>query len=179
MAANYPPVKQWVIAEGIFRQTLDGVRLIAQSEKEAGAFWLGKREAVAEISSLVLPHGRGVEEHRGRWAVSPEVLGAITRWAKPRNLCLLAVAHTHLRGVPPVLSWSDRNLGVRVPGMLAVVIGNGGDDSAHVKWGWYVFEDGDYRQLSQHEIGERIRIDAVREFETWSADANGVQVLRT
>jgi hypothetical protein len=63
--------------------------------------------------------------------------------------------------------------------MLAVVIGNGGDDSDHVKWGWYVFEDGDYRQLSQHEIGKRIRIDAVREFETWSADANGVQILRT
>jgi len=179
MAANYPPVDQWVIAEGVFRQTLDGVRLIGQSEKEAGAFWLGKREAVAEIFSMVLPHGLGVEEQRGRWTVSPEVFGAITRWAKPRNLCLLAVAHTHLRGVPPILSWSDRNFGIRVPGMLAVVIGNGGGDSDHLKWGWHVFEEVDYRQLSQREIGERIRIDGERKFEVWTANVSGVQALET
>src|SRR5712671_2632479 len=134
---------------------------------------------MTHICSVVLPHGIGVEEHRGRWAVSPEVFGAITRWAKPRSLSLLAVAHTHVRGVPPVLSWSDRNLGVRVPGMLAVIIGNGGDDSDHLKWGWYVFEDGDYRPLSVHEVGERIRIDQKGEFDSWIADASGVQALRT
>ena len=179
MAANYPTVNRWVIAEGVFRQTLAGVRPIGQSGKEAGAFWLGRREATAHVDSVVLPHGIGVEEHRGRWAVSPEVFGAITQWAKPRNLCLLAVAHTHVRGVPPVLSWTDRNLGIRVPGMLAAVIGNGGDDSDHLMWGWYVFENDDYILLSQHDIGERIRVDAGGSFEVWVADANGVQVLRT
>jgi hypothetical protein len=179
MTATYPSVDQWVIAEGVFRQTLAGVRLIGQSGKEAGAFWLGSRETTAHVDSVVLPHGIGVEEHRGRWAVSPEVFAVITRWAKPRNLCLLAVVHTHVRGVPPVLSWTDRNLGIRVPGMLAAVIGNGGDDSDHLKWGWYVFETDDYKALSEHEIGQRISVDAAGKFEVWAADANGVQLLRT
>jgi hypothetical protein len=179
MTASYPTVEKWVIAEGIFHRTFDGVRPIGQSGREAGAFWLGRREATAHVYSVVLPHGIGVEEHRGRWAVSPEVFGAITRWAKPRNLCLLAVAHTHVRGVPPVLSWTDRNLGVRVPGMLAAVIGNGGADADHLKWGWYVFENTDYRTLAQDEISERIRIDQNGEFEAWSADAHGVKALRT
>ncbi len=177
MAANYPAVENWLIAEGIFRWTLDGVQPIGQSGREAGAFWLGRREATAHVYSVVLPHGVGVEEHHGRWAVSPEVFGAITRWAKPRKLCLLAVAHTHVRGVPPVLSWTGRNLGVRAPGMLAAVIGNGGDDSDHLKWGWYVFENDDYRLLSGRDIGERIRIDPTGECEAWTADANGVQAL--
>jgi len=178
MAENYPSIDQWVVSEGVLRRTLDGIRPIGQSGREAGAFWLGRREAMTHICSVVLPHGIGVEEHRGRWTVSPEVFGAITRWAKPRNLSLLAVAHTHVRGVPPVLSWSDRNLGVRVPGMLAVVIGNGGDDSDHLQWGWYVFEDGDYRSFSAHEVGERIKIDQNGEFDSWTADASGVQQLR-
>src|SRR6266852_5582594 len=100
MAASYPAVEKWVIAEGIFHRTLDGVRAVGQSGREAGAFWLGRREATALVDSVVLPHGIGVEEHRGRWAVSPEVFGAITSWARPRSLSLLAVAHTHVRGVP-------------------------------------------------------------------------------
>src|SRR5260370_12941707 len=135
MAENYPSIEQWVVSEGVLRRTLDGVRPIGQSGREAGAFWLGRRETMTHICSVILPHGIGVEEHRGRWTVSPEVFGVGTRWAKPRNLCLLGVAHTHVRGVPPVLSWSDRNLGVRFPDMLAVIIGNGGDDPRPLDWG--------------------------------------------
>jgi len=178
MGASYQTIETWVVADGIFRRTLDGVRPIGRSGREAGAFWLGRREPTAHIYSVVLPHGIGVEEHRGRWSVSPEVFGVVTRWAKPRNLCLLGVAHTHMHGVPPALSWSDRNLGVRFPDMLAAVIGNGGDDSDHLDWGWYVFEDGDYRSLAHHEVRERIRINPAGQSEAWTADVSGVHQLR-
>ena len=63
--------------------------------------------------------------------------------------------------------------------MLAIVIGNGGEDSDHLKWGWYVFEEVDYRQLSQCEIGERIRSGGKRKFEVWIANGSGVKVLET
>jgi hypothetical protein len=175
MVASYQPVENWVVAQGVLRRTLDAVRPIGRSGREAGAFWLGRRGPTAHIYTVVLPHGIGVEEHSGRWTVAPEVFGVVTRWAKPRNLCLLGVAHTHLRGVPPVLSWSDRNLGVRFPDMLAAIIGNGGDDSDHLDWGWYVFEDGDYRSLAHHEVRERIRIDPADQFEVWTADASGIE----
>ena len=178
MVPSYQAIENWVIADGIFRRTLDAVSPIGRSGREAGVFWLGEREPTAHIHSVVLPHGNGVEEHRGRWVVSPEVFGVVTRWAKPRKLCLLGVAHIHLRGVPPVLSWSDRNLGIRYPDMLATVIGNGGEDSDHLDWGWYVFEGGDYRSLAHDEVRERVRIDPAGQFEVWSADASGVQQLR-
>ncbi len=178
MVATYQAVENWAIAEGILRRTLEAVRPIGRSGREAGAFWLGTRESTARIHAVVLPHGVGVDEQRGRWTVSPEVFGVVTRWAKPRGLCLLGGAHIHLRGVPPVLSWSDRNLGVRFPDMLAVIIGNGGDDSDHLDWGWHVFEDGDYRSLANHEVRERVRIDREGQFEAWTADASGVQQWR-
>src|SRR5258708_36323119 len=172
MAANCPGIDQWVIAGGVLCRTLDAVRPTGRAGREAGAFWLGSREPTAHIHAVVLPHGIGVEEHRGRLRGSPEVFGVVTRWAKPRNLWLLAVAHTHGRGVPAVLSWSDRNLGVRFPDMLAVIIGSGGDDSDHLDWGWHVFEDGDYRPLAHHEVRERIRIESSSKFEDWTPDPN-------
>jgi hypothetical protein len=94
-----------------------------------------------------------------------------------RNLCLLGVAHIHLRGVRPVLSWTDRSFGVRAPGVLSVVIGNAGDESDYRTWGWYVFEGSDYRTFSQSEIVERLRIESSSDDERWTADANGVRPL--
>jgi len=179
MTAAYPPIKQWVFAERVFGNTLDGVRPAGHSGRESGVFWLGTRQETSRVSAIVIPRGAGVEERPNCWRVSPEVFGAVTRWANPLNLCLLAVAHTHVRGAPPVLSWTDRNFGVRVPGVLAVVIGSGGDDSDHHNWGWYVFENYDYSPLSQTEIDERISIDPAGQVEAWTADASGVQILRT
>ena len=178
MLAGCESIENWLVGEGILRQTLDAVRPIGRSGKEAGVFWLGSRERTARISCVVFPHGRGVEEHSERWSVAPEVFGVVTRWAKPRNLCLLGVAHIHLRGVPPVLSWSDRNLGIRFPGMLAVIIGNSGEDLDHRVWGWNLFEDGDYRPLPQREVRDRVRIDPNNQFEAWTADADAVEQLR-
>jgi hypothetical protein len=178
VTAVHESIENWIVAADILRQTLDAVRPMGRSGKEAGAFWLGSRDRTARISLIVLLHGSGIEERPGRWAVAPAVFGVVTRWAKPRNLCLLGVVHIHLRGVPPVLSWSDRNLGVRFPGMLSVIIGNGGEDLDHRDWGWHLFEDGDYRPLTQGEVRDRVRIDSEIEFEAWTADANAVQQLK-
>ena len=179
MGVSYPTIERWLFVEGVLRQTAEGIRAVGQSEREAGAFWLGKRQQTAHVSCAVLPHGIGVEESPGRWVVSAEVFGAITRWAKPRDLCLLGVAHSHIRGVPPILSWTDRNLGVRVPGLIAAVIGNGGEDADYREWSWYVFENQEYRRFTRREIMNRISIDSGDGFEVWMADSKGVHVLET
>lgn len=179
MGVTYPTIERWIFAEGVLRQTIEGIRAISHSEKEAGAFWLGERQQTAHICCAVLPHGTGVEESDGRWVVAAEVFGAITRWAKPRELCLLGVAHCHVRGVPPKLSWTDRNLGVRVPGLIAAVIGNAGEDTDYRRWGWYVFEN-DYRRLERREIMNRISIDLNGiSPEVWTADSTGVHLWET
>lgn len=176
MGLSYPTIERWVFAEGALQETVGGIRAIGQSEREAGAFWLGKRQQTAQVSCAVLPHGIGVEESWGKWVVSAEVFGVITRWAKPRDLCLLGVVHSHIRGVPPILSWTDRRLGVRVPGLIAAVIGNAGEDADHLKWSWYVFEDDEYRRLTRAEVRSRIRIDSSSQFQVWVADSKSMYV---
>jgi hypothetical protein len=131
------------------------------------------------VSAVVLPRGKGVDESPAQWRVSPEVFGAISRWARPGGLTLLGIAHTHVRGVPARLSWADRHRSVRVPGILAVVIGNAGQDDDHYGWGWYVYEDDDYRELLRPELMRRVQGSSRETVEVWCADSEGVWPLTT
>jgi proteasome lid subunit RPN8/RPN11 len=107
------------------------------------------------------------------WRVGAEVFGTISRWAKPRGLSLLGIVHTHLPGVPARLSWADRHQSVRVPGILAVVIGNGGQDADHLDWGWYVCARDDYRRLHRTELVRRVRLNE-QGADVWRADGEGL-----
>jgi len=171
---NYPPIEHWLVPKNLFERTIEGVLPATQHRRESGALWLGAREKIAKISAVLFPQGMGVEERRYSWRVSPEVFGAVTRWAAPRSLCLLAVVHTHLPGVPSVLSWTDRAFGVRVPGVLAIVISEGGYETDYRRWGWYVFENSDYTRFSGSEIASRVTVRSLTELEWGTADANGV-----
>ena len=123
------------------------------------------------------PRGKGVEERAGNWKVTPEVFGTLTRWAKPQNLSLLAVVHTHLHRVPPRLSRADREYSVQVPGILAIVIGEGGAESDHRKWGWYIYERGNYRRLTAQDLNGRLILEADHFFQICEADADAVREL--
>jgi hypothetical protein len=173
----YPTIKEWVVSDAAREATLDGVRPAGREARESGAFWLGARKAIAEVTVVVLPKGRGVEESIGHWQVTPEVFGEISRWAKPRGLTLLGIAHTHVRGVPARLSWSDRHRSVSVPGILSVVIGNGGEDVDHCTWGWYVYEGDDYREILRPELMQRVRGNSTDPVEVLRADSEGVWPL--
>lgn len=177
MSTPYPDIDQWVLPDAAKRATFRGVRPSGHRGNESGAFWLGVRASVACVSAVVLPRGKGVDESPGQWRVSPEVFGAISRWARPRGLALLGIAHTHVRGSPARLSWADRHRSVRVPGILAVVIGNAGEDDDHYGWGWYVYEDDDYRELLRPELMRRVQESSRETVEVWRADSEGVWPL--
>jgi hypothetical protein len=152
MNEPYPHINRWVLPSAAFSATLRAVQEEGQSVREAGALWLGSRADTAHVTAIVFPTGKGVHATAGKWKVSPEIFGVVTRWAKPQGLCLLGVVHTHLHGVPPRLSGADREYSVQVPGMLAVVIGEGGHECDHHNWGWYLYENNDYRQLLPQEV---------------------------
>jgi hypothetical protein len=118
-----------------------------------------------------------VVESPGQWQVGLDVFGAISRWAKPRGLTLLGIAHTHLHGVPPRLSWADRHRSVRVPGLLAIVVAEGGDVDDYVEWGWYEYDDSDYRKLDVPELARRVRTPLDEQVEVCRADSGGVWPL--
>ena len=174
MSLIYPQIDEWLVPTAAMTATLSGVVPSGRLGNESGAFWLGTRAGVARVTHVVLPRGKGVEERPYHWRVSPEVFGAISRWAKPRNLTLLGIAHTHGEGVPALLSRADRRQSVRVPGILAVVIGNSGLDDDHEKWGWYVYEAEDYRQLLRNELHRRVQPDVGAAVDVWDADSEGV-----
>ncbi len=174
MPTPYPQIERWALPKGIVGATLNGVRAAGLCGKESGALWLGERAEMAHIQTVILPSGQGVEERSTHWRVAPEVFGTVTTWAKPRHLTLLAIAHTHMRGVPVRLSWADRYCSVQVPGVLAIVIGNGGADHDYREWGWFVYAQGEYRELLQHELAERLQIGNECDIDVWRADADGV-----
>jgi len=175
----YPDIDRWIIPSAVMAATVAGVRPAGRRGNESGAFWLGTRAAVSRVTAVVLPHGPGVEGSPGQWRVAPEVFGALSRWAKPRGLTLLNILHTHVQDVPPLLSWADRHRSVRVPGILAVVIGPGGEDADHHDWGWYVFEKDDYRRLMRADLDRRVEIAADEALEVWGADSESVWALKT
>jgi proteasome lid subunit RPN8/RPN11 len=176
MNEPYPRINRWVLPSATFSATLRTVQEEGQSVREAGALWLGSRADTAHVTAIVFPTGNGVQATAGKWKVSPEVFGVVTRWAKPQGLCLLGVVHTHLHGVPPRLSRADREYSVQVPGMLAVVIGEGGHERDHHNWGWYLYENNDYRQLLTQEIRQLFELTS-EGVELWHANADKIWKL--
>jgi proteasome lid subunit RPN8/RPN11 len=177
VTAPYPDVRCWHIPQDLLGATRKGVHEGGQNVREAGALWLGERCEMARVTAVVFPRGKGVCQSAGRWKVTPEVFGAVTRWAKPRSLSLLGVVHTHLPGVPPRLSRADREYSVQVPGILAVVIGEGGAEKDYRRWGWYLFESGDYRYLTAQDFKERFVMDVGCSFEVREVDADCIREL--
>ncbi len=177
MAGPYPPIDRWVVPDSALVATLRLVAPAGRVGNESGVFWLGSRAAVARVSAVVHPQGKGVEEAPGFWRVSPEVFGVISRWARPLGLTLLGIAHTHGRGIPARLSWADRNRSVRVPDILALVIGNGGEDHDYREWGWYVYENEDFRELDEGELIKRVELRVGETVGVWRADSAGVWQL--
>lgn len=173
----YPPIERWLVPQAALDATLAAVVPASRLGNESGSFLLGRREKTTRIGGVIMPQGRGVEETPWYWKVGAEVYGQISSWAKPRGLSLLAIVHTHLDDIPPRLSWADRTRSVRAPGILAVVIGRGGEEPDPHAWGWYVYEADDYRQLGPAEFAARVDIDPVAGVEVRSADVDGVRPI--
>lgn len=154
----YPPIERWQVPEKVCRLSRNAVQPAGHAGCESGVFWLGRRAAVSEVAVVVHPVGDGVEETPFYWSVGPEVYAAITAWAKPRGLTLLAVVHTHLSPLPPRMSPTDRRQGLKTPDALAVIIPNGGVEPDPRRWGWFVYENDDYRPVGAAELQARVTI---------------------
>lgn len=170
----YPAIERWRIPAAACVATLDGVAA-RPGGREAGAFWLGRRAGLAEVQSVVLPHGEGVEERPHLWRVGADVYGAITRWASASGATLLAIAHTHV-GPSTALSRADQIRSVLVPGILALVLGRGGADHEPAGWGWYLCDGRRYRPIGASERRRRIEV-VDGPVEVWEADRHGVRQL--
>jgi proteasome lid subunit RPN8/RPN11 len=170
----YPPIERWLVPQAALDATVEAVVEASRRGNESGSFLLGHREQTARASVVVLPRGRGVEETPWYWKVGAEVFGQISSWAKPRDLTLLAILHTHLAGAPARLSHADRTRSVRTPGVLAIVIGRGGEERDPSAWGWYVYDLDDYRGFDESEFAARVDIDPLTNVDVCRADASGV-----
>ncbi len=136
--------------------------------------WLGRRDDISVITTVVLPRGNGVIGAPYQWQVAPEVMGVITQWARPQALVMLGLFHIHV-GCSVAMSWSDRNRVVQVPGMLSVIAGEKGREADLDRWGWYLYEGGEYRGLTPTERQLRIRIDDSSPCPVWAASTDGIR----
>jgi hypothetical protein len=166
----FPPIERWRLPRAACERTRETLLPAGRCGNESGVFWVGRRQTTSTISAVIFPTGPGVVEAPGRWSVAPEVYAAVASWANPRGLSLLAVVHIHLERLPPGLSRTDRTQGLKVPDALAVTLGCGGDEPDLDAWGWFVYDDGDYRALDAAERAERMDlVDGTIDFVTITA----------
>lgn len=170
----YPRINRWIVPQAACAATLDGVAAAGLLGCEAGAFWLGRREAVAAVTCVAVMRGRGIVEEPGRWIVSPAAYGAVASWARPRGLVLLGTAHTHGAGIPVGLSSIDRKHLPRAPGILAVVVVEGGAERDPHQWAWNVFDEGAFVRFAPDVYG-RVDFDSNASIEVVLASADGVR----
>lgn len=175
-SSPYPPIERWMIPTAAIVGTIEAVQRAGMHGNEAGALWLGRRAETAQVSALVLPQGEGVKEAPQMWDISPEVFGSVSRWASPQGLVMLGMVHTH-GGATVAMSWSDRHRTVQVPGILSVIIGHGGRDRDPVRWGWYVYEADEYRELDELERRRRISFTPHPDLSIWLANRDQVAPL--
>src|SRR5438045_1710816 len=138
----YPPIERWLIPTAACEQTRNAVLPAGRRGNESGLFWLGERAATSAVTAVVKPVGAGVTELPWRWSVTPEVYAAVSAWAKPRALTLLAAVHTHLSPNTPSMSRTDRTQGLKVPDALALIVRAGGEEPDARRWGWFVYTNG-------------------------------------
>lgn len=169
----YPDVDVLELDRSVITATLAAVQRPGRDGNEGGVFWVGTRAATSAVHAVVVPAGDGVIEAPGFWRVTPEVYGAISRWASERGWSLLGICHIHGEGIPAELSIQDRNHLVRAPGVLAVVIGSSGRDHAPDLWGWYEYASSAYREMDADERHRRLRLTDAADVEVWAADRHG------
>src|SRR5260370_14836846 len=131
-ARPYPVIDVWELDSSAIGATIAAVQRPGRDGKEGGVFWIGTRGQTSVVHAVVIPAGEGVIEDASFWRVTPEVFGAVSRWASERAWSLLGICHTHGEGIPVKLSIQGRAHLVRAPGLLAVVIGSSGrEDNPH------------------------------------------------
>lgn len=171
----YPDIDVWELDRSAIGATIAAVQRPGRDGKEGGVFWIGTRGQTSVVRAVVIPAGEGVVEAADFWRVTPEVFGAVSRWASERAWSLLGICHTHGDGIPARLSIQDRAHLVRAPGVLAVVIGSGGREDNPQRWGWYEFTSGAYHEIGPGERQCRLRLTNDTEAEVWAADRRGCQ----
>jgi hypothetical protein len=100
-------------------------------------------------------------------------MGVITHWARPQGLVMLGMMHIHIGG-SVAMSWSDQNRVVQVPGMLSVISGPAGTHRDFERWGWYLYDNGTYRELPPPERHGRIVIVEGAPSAAWIATTEGM-----
>lgn len=156
--APFPPIERWTVPSAACEQTRTAVLPAGRRGVESGVFWLGTRAATSVVRAVAMPVGYGVVEEPGKWSVSAELYAAVAGYAKPRGLTLLGVVHTHLSPRVPRLSSTDRMQGLKVQDALAVIVGSAGKEGDPDRWGWFVYDGVDYRDLIGNERVERVEM---------------------
>lgn len=126
------------IVEGLLSAALE----FGQQDLETGGFLLADDQDV--VRALALTGERGIERHWGLFVVSGAVVEQVCQWAADHDLRVASLVHTHKRSAH--MSKTDRNNGFRVEGFRSVIIPSfANPPTTLASWGWYVFENGNWR----------------------------------
>jgi hypothetical protein len=126
---------------------------------EGVALWLGRREeAVVAVTHVLALRGPGVIRRPDYLSISAELMNDVTDVAIDQEAYLIGQIHSHPLGYGVDLSQADKRYGISVPGYLSVVAPDFAQrpDTPVAACGFHIFERGDWRRFTAHEVQTRV-----------------------
>jgi hypothetical protein len=156
----FPSIRTFRIPAGLVSGTLRALRDEGRARTESIVFWAGRLvEPDAEIHTLIIPRGPGIELHRDHVRIHISLMVRIAELADPPHSVLLAQVHTHEGSA--FHSDVDDVHGFHSPGFLSIVVPRFGR-GASTATDWAHFEclgNASVRELRALEVRNRFVVD--------------------
>lgn len=157
----FPTIHRYRVPVDLASETLHALRREGRGETESIVFWGGRLlESDAEVHTIVVPKGAGVELRRTHVVVSASTMARIAELVNPPDFVLVGQVHTHEHDA--FHSLVDDIHGFHSPGFLSIVVPHFASAGHMPMDTWAVFEclgDGHVRALRRKELGRRIVVD--------------------
>lgn len=156
----FPSISRFVVSPSLLHETLRALQEEGQYSVESMVFWAGHlSHDAATITHLIVPKGPGVFKHPLQIRISDAVVAALFDVLDPPRLVLLAQVHTHLEEA--FHSAVDDHFSFDTPGLLSVVVPNGGAGTSSDWERWSFYESlgrGDFTAISPTDLSNRLHM---------------------
>lgn len=148
----------WSFPHLLLARSVEAMRTHGAIGHEGLCLWFGREDSgVISVTHLIIPHGSGLVTHPLHLSLSMRAMSRITRLGMDIDRYWAGQIHSH-PGTMLDLSDVDRRMGIHSQDYLSLVCPYYAQQDVQKvqQCGVHVYDGGRYRQLSVHEVKQRI-----------------------